>query len=189
MRRMRRRAPPPCQTGSGIAIAQRAVNKVMARIRHSDSEHSASAAATAWVSLEEADSAQRWAKPISAPGDLIMAEIPSSRGRITARGEIPNNHGRYCGGNRRKSVEKMAIWQVMPANFRLSSETESAAPADSGANFVMVRSPRDEAIQPLLGDLGCSRSDGASRRPPLAMKTSNSVCRFRTAHASAAKSR
>src|ERR1700682_3490559 len=55
---------------------------VRVTIRHSDSEPTASEAATVPVSRDEATGAERPSKP-APPGDRIMGRNPSTRGRIT----------------------------------------------------------------------------------------------------------
>jgi hypothetical protein len=68
--------------GIGIAMVTLIESMVRVTIRHSDSEPIASEAATVRISRDEATGAERPLKPV-APGDRIMAQDPSTRGRIT----------------------------------------------------------------------------------------------------------
>lgn len=68
---------------NGAAAATRIDSAAKATTRHSDSEPSASDAATAWVKREEAMRAGRLPNPWPVASDRIMAVNPSWRGRIT----------------------------------------------------------------------------------------------------------
>ena len=68
--------------GIGIAMETLIESTVRVTIRHSDSEPIASVAATASFSRDDATGAERPLKP-AAPCDHVMAEVPSTRGRIT----------------------------------------------------------------------------------------------------------
>jgi hypothetical protein len=61
-------------TGIGIAMLTLIENNVMVTIRHTDNEPTASVAATASISRDEATGAERLSKP-AVPGDRIMAEF------------------------------------------------------------------------------------------------------------------
>src|ERR1700687_831269 len=80
---------------------------VRVTIRQSDTAPSASEAATAWVSPDEATSAARPSKP-AASGDRVMAEILECAGESPAACKVfRSNHGQYCG----KTAQKMAKWR------------------------------------------------------------------------------
>src|SRR5882672_1657907 len=84
-----------------------AESTVRVTIRQSDTAPSASEAATAWVSPDEATSAARPSKP-AASGDRVMAEILECAGESPAACKVfRSNHGQYCG----KTARKMAKWR------------------------------------------------------------------------------
>ena len=92
--------------GIGIAMAILVESTVRVTIRHSDTAPSASEAATAWVSPDEATSAARPSKP-AASGDRVMAEILECAGESPAACKVfRSNHGQYWG----KTARKMAKW-------------------------------------------------------------------------------
>jgi hypothetical protein len=59
--------------GIGIAMLTLIENTVMVTIRHTDNEPTASVAATASASREEATGAERPSKPAAVPGDRFIA--------------------------------------------------------------------------------------------------------------------
>jgi hypothetical protein len=100
--------------GIGIAMVTLIESMVRVTIRHSDSEPIASEAATVRISRDEATGAERPLKPV-APGDRIMAQDPSTPGRITRDVENSQGSPAILRRARLENGKITAIAAVMPA--------------------------------------------------------------------------
>jgi hypothetical protein len=102
--------------GTGIAMATLVDSTVRVTIRHSDSEPSASEAATASVSRDEATGVDGLSKP-AGPGDRIMAEILQGAGESPAVSRILQESPAILRRRRLENGEMAAAPRVMPVVY------------------------------------------------------------------------